>query len=92
MVIYSAAECQHRNMTGYLMCGELQSQHKERCKQEHVCISDNTTNNNIMDVQILGFWSVDWAPYSQDRIQDRAYVNDVMNGINIIVQSNTSFY
>jgi len=52
MEIYSAAECQQRNITGYLICGELQPQHKERCKQKHVCISDNnTTTNNKMDVQ-----------------------------------------
>ena len=69
MEIYSAAEYQQRNVTGYLICGELQSQHMERCKQKHVCISDSTTtttnnnNNNTMGVQRLGFWSVGWAPY-----------------------------
>ena len=93
--IYSAAECWQRNITGCLIRCEWQSQHKERCKQKHAYISDdddgddddnnnnNNNNNNTMVAQRIGFWSVDWTPYSQDRIHVRDYVNDVMNRIYI---------
>ena len=54
-----------------------------------MCVSDddddnnnnNNNNNNATDIQRIGFRSVDWTSYSQDRIQDREYVNNVMNRI-----------
>jgi hypothetical protein len=95
MEIYSAAECQQRNITVYVICGEWESQQKERCKQKHVCVSDDDDdnyNNSTVDVQRIGFWNVGWTLYSQDRIQDREYVNDVMNRLCMIVQSNITFY
>jgi hypothetical protein len=32
-----------------------------------------------MDVQRIYFWSADWTQYAQGRIQDRVYVNDVLD-------------
>ena len=60
MEIYSAADCQQRNITRYLICGEWQSQHTERCKQKHVCVSDNDNdnNNNNLTIEIERMWNV----------------------------------